>query len=165
MSQNIMEYAFIIVVTLLLSPLVLFLASSQKKEMKAKLKAVYKAILLAVCLIGFFNWESFDTGGRSGFELAISYPYYFLWLFFMILIIQLLLFINDNREYHIVVVVLNFVNTIILLLSLIGLSKYLGKQVVSLYTITAVFLLLIGNILGLVFINKDKNVLRKYWVT
>ncbi len=123
------------------------------------------AILLAACLMGFFNWESFDAVGRSGFELAVSYPDYFLWLFFTILIIQLLLLVNDNREYRVVVVVLNFVNTIILILSLIGLSKYLGKQVVSLVSIVAVFLVLVGNVLGLAFINKDKNILRKLRVT
>jgi len=45
---------------------------------------------------------------------------------------------------------------------MIRLSSFLGFQAVSLASIGTVFLVLIGNVLGLAFINKDKNLLKKY---
>lgn len=46
---------------------------------------------------------------------------------------------------------------------MIKLSNILGFQAVSFASIVAVFLVLLGNIIGLTFINKDKNLLKKYF--
>lgn len=48
---------------------------------------------------------------------------------------------------------------------MINLSNKAGYQIFSLSAIGAVFLVLFGNIIGLAFINQDKNLLKKYFKT
>lgn len=156
-----MTYAVILVFVLLLSPLVLKLASKQDKKSKLRLKVVFISILIFQLILGFFNWERFSGFGRSGFELSLAYPNSLLGLFFIISAVQILTLLA-YKPFNKLVVVLNFINSILLFAGLIRLSSILGFQAVSLASIGAVFLVLSGNVSGLVFLNKDKNLLKKY---
>lgn len=153
-------YVIILAVVLVISPFVLKLASNQGKKTKQQLKSIFLLILSAQILLGFLNWENF-TVGRSGFELSLTYPFSFLGLFFVISVFQILLLLI-SKSFNILVVVLNFINSILIFTGLIRISSLLDFQAVSFASIGTVFLVLIGNVIGLVFINKDKNILRKY---
>lgn len=156
-----MTYAIILVFVLLLSPFVLKLASKQDKKSKTKAKTIFLSILSLQLILGFFNWEKFNGFGRSGFELSLAYPDSFLALFFIISALQILALLA-YKSFNTFVVVLNFVNTILIFISMIKLSLILSFQAVSFASIGAVFLVLLGNVLGLIWINKDKNLLKKY---
>lgn len=153
-------YPLILTATLLLSPFILSLASRQSKETKKKLKLIFISILATQILLGFLNWENF-TSGRSGFGLALTYPDSLLGLFFVIAILQLI-FLIMGKSFYTVVVVLNFINSVLIFMGMIRLSSSLGFQAVSLPSVGAVFLVLAGNITALAFINKDTNLLKKY---
>lgn len=154
-----MTYAIILVFVLLLSPFVLKLASKQDKKSKLKAKTIFLSILISQLILGFFNWENF-TSGRSGFELSLAYPNSLLGLFFIISAVQILALLA-YKSFNTQVVILNFINSILLFAGLIRLSNILGFQAVSFASIGAVFLVLSGNVLGLTWINKDKNLLRQ----
>src|SRR3990167_994931 len=133
-----MEYFLILALTLLVSPFVLTL------------------------LLGFLNWEKFTTTGRSGFDLALAFPQTFLWVFFLILFLQAVFLTSRHPSLGNLTVVLNFVNTVIFFVSQITLGSVAGKQLVSWGSILAAFLILVANIVGLIYINKDKNMLAKF---
>lgn len=153
-------YVIILAAVLIISPFVLKIASSQKKETKQQLKFILLFILSAQILLGFLNWENFSMG-RTGFELAMIYPSSLLGLFFIVSLLQLILLII-NQSFNTAAVVLNFINSILIFAGMILLSNILRFQAVSFASIGAVFLVLIGNVVALVFINKDKNLLKKY---
>ena len=153
-------YLIILAAVLIISPSVLKLASTQKKETKQQLKIILFMILSAQILLGFLNWENF-TSGRNGFELALTYPDSLLGLFFLITLLQAI-FLLVGKSLNSIVVSINFINTVLFIIIMIRLSSFLGFQAVSLASIGTVFLVLIGNVLGLAFINKDKNLLKKY---
>lgn len=155
-----MEYLFILAAVLLISPFVLRLASSQNKKSKSRAKTIFLSILLMQLILGFFNWERFNAFGRSGYELSFSYPDSFLALFFIISALQILALLV-YRAFNTFVVVLNFINTILIFIAMVRLSSILGFQAVSFASIGAVFLVLFGNVVGLTWINKDKNLLRQ----
>lgn len=155
-----LTYLFILVGVLVISPFILRLAQAQKGADKSQLKSFIILIFSAQVFLGFFNWEKF-VGGRSGLDLSIVYPNSFLGLFFIISAIQIVaMFIS--KSFSTLVVILNFLNTVLIFVAMGRLSSLLGFQAVSLASIGAVFLVLTGNVLGLAFINKDKNLLKKY---
>lgn len=154
-------YVIILVAVLVISPFVLKLASNQGEKAKYNLKLFFISILSAQFLLGLLNWENF-TSGRSGFELALSYPQSVLGIFFIISLIQFFLLIA-GKKLSTFVVILNFINTVVIFIGMIRLSNILGFQAASLSSIGTVFLVLAGNVVGLVFINKDKNLLKKYF--
>ncbi|OGM29995.1 hypothetical protein A2801_00555 [Candidatus Woesebacteria bacterium RIFCSPHIGHO2_01_FULL_41_10] len=156
-------YPIILLLTVLVSPLILFLASKQGKKVKSSLRLVFLVILVIQILLGFLNWENLQGAGRTGLELTISYPQSLLWLFFVIIASQIVLLLLNTRLTRLVITILNFINTVILFMGLIGLSNILGFQTVSLANIMAVFLVLVGNIVSLMLINKDRALLRKYF--
>lgn len=158
-----MDYTYLIILVgvLIISPFVLKLSINQGEKTKQNLKYAFIFIILAQILLGFLNWETFKGMGRNGFELSITYPNSFLGLFFIVSIIQILLLLI-NKSFNTLVVVLNFLNTFLIFIGMIRLSNMLGYQVASLASIATVFLVLIGNVVGLVLINKDKNLLKKY---
>lgn len=156
-----MTYAIILVLVLLLSPFVLKLASKQDKKSKSRAKTIFLSILLMQLILGFFNWEKFNAFGRSGYELSLAYPDSFLGLFFIISALQILALLA-YKSFNTLVVVLNFINSILIFISMIKLSIILSFQAVSFASIGAVFLVLSGNVVGLAWINKDKNLLKKY---
>lgn len=150
------------VLTIVLSPFVLKLASGQDKKTKSNLRLIFLLILAVQFFSGFLNWETLTQTGRSGFELSLAYPGSFLGLFFIISLLQITL-LSFNKSFNILVVVLNFVNSFIIFAGMIRISSFLNYQAVSFASIGAVFLALIGNVVGLTFINKDKNLLKKYF--
>lgn len=133
-------YVIILAVVLLVSPFVLRFASNQRKETKQQLRFILLGLLFAQLILGFFAGVKFF--------LAISF-------------IQILLLII-GKSFNTLVIVLNFVNSVVIFAEMINMSKQAGYQIFSLPAIGAVFLVLIGNILGLVLINRDKNLLNKY---
>ncbi|MDP3973762.1 MAG: hypothetical protein Q8P92_02930 [Candidatus Daviesbacteria bacterium] len=153
-------YVIILAAVLVISPFVLRIASSQKKETKQQLKFIFLFILSAQILLGFLNWEKFSSG-MSGLELSFAYPTSFLGLFFIISTLQILLLLF-SKSFNTLVVILNFINSVLIFFGMIRLSNILGFQAVSLSSIAAVFLVLLGNIIALAYINKDKNLLAKY---
>lgn len=157
-----MEYALILAAVLLISPFVLSLAASQNKKTKQNLRILFLSFLAIQIILGFLNWETFQGPGKSGFELALTFPYSYLWLFFTITFAQILLLIPKKHTLDIVSVTLNFINTVVLFATMIILSSILGKQVVSPVSIGTIFIVLIGNVVGLVLVNKDKNLIGKY---
>lgn len=161
------SYTFILAVVLILSPFVLALAQKQDKQFKQKLKYIFLTILSSQLILGLLNWENFTAGpnsigaGRNGYELALAYPNSLLGLFFGISILQISLLLI-SKSFNTATVVLNFINSVLIFASMIRLSSLLGFQAVSFASIGAVFLVLIGNVVALALINKDKNLLKKY---
>ena len=156
-----MPYLIIIVIVLMTSPFILRLAQSQKKKVKRNLKLTLLILLAAQLILGLLNWENFTTG-RSGFELSLIFPNSFLGPFFIVSVTQIIL-LMIGKSFNTTVIILNFINTILIFLGMIKLSNFLGFQAVSFASVSVVFLVLFGNVLGLIFINKDKNLLKKYF--
>lgn len=128
-------YVIILAAILLISPFVLKIASKQDKKTKQNLKFWFIAMLSAQIILGFFV-------GVKLF-LAISF-------------IQILLLII-NKSFNTLVVVLNFINSVVIFAEMINMSKEAGYQIFSLPAIGAVFLVLISNVLGLTYINRNNN--------
>lgn len=139
-------YVVIIAAVLVISPFVLRLAASQKTETKQQLKNIWTLMLSTQILLGFLNWKSFGAAGLG--------------LFLVISLIQLLMLLTN--KYLKLVVLLNFINSILIFVAMIQISNKLGYQVVSFESIGSVFLVLLGNVVALAHINKDKNLLAKY---
>lgn len=149
------------ILTILLSPFVLKLASNQGKKTKQNLKYFFIFILLTQILLGFFNWETLKEVGRSGFDLSLAYPDSFLGVFFIISLLQITLLLL-NKSFNTTVAVLNFINSVLIFAGMIRISNFLEFQAVSFASVGAVFLVLTGNVIALIFINKDKNIFKKY---
>lgn len=157
-----MAYLIILAGVLILSPFIISLASSQNKKVKNKLRLLLLSLLFLQIISGLFNWEAFLKGTRTGFELALNYPYSFLWTFFIVSFIQIVLLVFSKRSADILAVILNFANTILLFTGMIRVSNITGVQAFSFASLIAIFAVLIGNVAGLMFINKDKNLMAKY---
>lgn len=155
------SYTFILVAILIISPFILTLAAKQDKKAKHNLKYIFLTILSSQILLGFLNWENFQGTGRSGFNLSLAYPDSFLGLFFIISLLQITLLLL-NKSFNTAVAVLNFINSVLIFAGMIRISSSLGYQAVSFASVGAVFLVLVGNVVALIFINKDKNLLKKY---
>ncbi|HLC87603.1 MAG TPA: hypothetical protein VJG66_00920 [Patescibacteria group bacterium] len=155
------SYLLVLAAVLILSPFALAAASKQDKKTKTKVRLVFLFFIISQLVLGFLNWENFESG-RSGISLAISYPGSLLWLFFVISAVQVLLVLLNTRFTTLYAAILNFVNTVVLFAGLLRLSSSLGFQVVSFASIGAVFLCLAGNVVSLILINRDKNIIKKY---
>lgn len=158
-NQNAMDltYPIILLVVLILSPFVLTLANKQDSRTKRNLKIGFFILLLFELASGLFNWESFSGAGQSGFTLSFTYPTSLLGLFFAIALVQMILLLIPKRTAHLAAVVLNFINTVVFFVGVILVSGAIGKQIVSLWSIGVIFAVLIGNVVGLVWINKDNT--------
>ena len=152
----------ILPLTLILSPFILILASRQDKSTKSKIRLILLAFLILELLLGFLNWESLAKEGRSGYQLALSYRWSFLFLFFVLTLFQAIILTFGRRFLDILATIVNFANTIVLFIALILLSNILGYQAVSWANLGTIFLVLFANIAGLVLINKDSNLLSKF---
>lgn len=150
------------ILTIAFSPFVLKLASNQGKKTKQNLRSIFIFILSAQIILGFLNWETFKGTGRSGFDLSLAYPGSMLGLFFILSVAQIILLLV-SKTFNVLVVVLNFISSVTIFMGMIRLSSILSFQAVSLSSIGAVFLVLTGNVVGLTFINKDSNLLKKYF--
>ncbi|MBI3980985.1 hypothetical protein HY345_03215 [Candidatus Microgenomates bacterium] len=158
-----MEYFVILFVVLLTSPFIIKLAQSQNKKSKTKLKNIFLLLLITQIILGFFNWENFSVG-RNAYELSLAYPNSLIGSFFVITALEIFLLLL-NKSVHIAAVVLNFINCALIFMAMIKISNMLGFQLVSFASVVAVFLALIGNVIGLAYINKDVNLLKKYFRT
>ncbi|RJQ27253.1 hypothetical protein C4577_01735 [Candidatus Parcubacteria bacterium] len=157
-----MAYLIILAGILILSPLIITLASSQNKKVKSKLRIIFLSLLFLQIFSGFFNWEAFLKGTRTGFELALNYPSSFLGIFFIVSLIQVILLAFAKRSADVLAVILNFTNTILLFTGMIRVSNMTEIQAFSFASLVTIFSVLIGNVAGLMFINKDKNLMAKY---
>jgi len=131
------------------------LAEKQDKKTKTDPKNVFLFLLVAQIILGFGNWESLTGAGRNGWQLAADFPSSFLWLFFGITAIQIILLLQSFFAAQTLVVFLNFLNTVAFFIAISRLSWALNFQAVSLASIAAIFTALIGNVIGLVLINKE----------
>lgn len=147
----------VLAITLLISPFVITLSVRQDKKIKRNLRLVWITLLTLQIILGIFNWESFSGPGRSGFELALIFPKSYLWLFFTISLIQFILLTIKKPVLDMVSMILNFINTVVFFAVMIIISDFLGKQIVSIASISTVFIVLIGNVAGLMLINKDRR--------
>lgn len=154
-------YLIILAAVLVISPFILKLASKQTPKNKQKLRVFLLLILSTQIILGFLNWENF-TVGRTGFELSLAYPNSFLGFLFIISAIQVILLIL-NKSFNTLIVILNFFNTVLIFIGMSRLSNILDFQAASFASVGAVFLILTGNVVGLAFINKDNNLLKKYF--
>lgn len=156
-------YLIILAGVLIISPFILKIALRQDKKTKSKLRIIFLTILSLQLLAGFLNWENTSGTGRSGYQFSVAYPESLLGLFFMISAVQILLLSLLFQKGAFISVVLNFINSILLFAGLIRLSAMIGFQLVSLAGIGTVFLVLIGNVVSLSYVNKDLNLLKKYY--
>lgn len=128
-------YVIILAVVLLISPFVLKIASKQDKKVKQNLKFWLIIIVSAQIILGFL----------SGLQV------------FLVISAVQITFLLLNRSFNILVVVLNFINSVVIFAEMINMSKEAGYQILSITAIGAVLLVLIGNVLGLAYINRNKN--------
>jgi len=156
-------YLIILAGVLIISPFIIKIAAKQKKQIKTNLKNVCLAIIGLQLLSGFFNWESLAQTGRSGYQLSVEYPQSMLGLFFIISIVQIGLLSFLSQKGAFASLISNFVNSVLIFAGLIRLSGMVGSQLFSYASITAVFLVLIGNVVTLAYVNQDKNLLKKYY--
>jgi len=155
-------YWIILPAVILVSILVLGWAARQDKKAKNRFRQIFLALVLGTLVSGFFNWETFTSYGRSGFALSWEYPQSLLFVFFFIALIQLVLLLLKRHLADVVAVILSFANTVVFFASLMRLSSTLGSQPVSYANVAALFAVLIGNVIGLMLINKDKKLMAKF---
>src|SRR3990167_5474024 len=149
-------YLIIIFGVLALSPLAITVAARTDKKTKRILRFSLLALLTIQIASGFFNWEGFLPGGRSGFALAAAYPGSLLGLFFVIPFVQASLLLLRKQWANVTIAVLNFVNTIVFFTGVISLEKIQAVEVFSYFSLSAIFALLIGNVVSLLLANRDK---------
>ncbi len=150
-------YLIIIAGVLILSPLAILIAARTDKKTKGVLRVSLLALLTIQIASGFFNWESSSTIGRSGIALAADYPSSLLGLFFVIPLVQALLLLLRKHWANVTTTVLNFVNTVVFFVGVISLEKIQGIEVFSYFALSAIFAVLIGNVVSLLLVNRDKN--------
>lgn len=153
---------FVLPAVLLTAPLILRLAAKQDKKTKRSLRQIYTLILISQLLVGFLGWESAPLAGRSGFALAYERPASFLWLVFLIVIVQIVLLTQRRGSAALIVVILSFANSFVIFASMIAVSAAIGRQIFSLASLGETFLILTGNVAGLLLVNRDANLLSKY---
>ena len=147
---------------ILLGGLVLSWAARQDKKAKNRFRQIFLALILGSLISGFFNWETFTGYGRSGFALSWQYPQSLLFIFFFVALIGFILLLLRRNWADVVAVVLSVANTVVFFASLMRLASTIGFQPFSYANVAALFAVLIGNVIGLMLINKDKNLLAKF---
>ena len=150
-------YLIIIIGILVFSPLAIIIAARTDKKTKRILRFSLLALLIIQIVSGFVNWESSSALGRSGIALAAAYPSSLLGLFFIISFVQAGLLLLREHWALVTITVLNFVNTVVFFIGVISLEKIRGIEVFSYFALGAVFAVLIGNVVSLLLVNRDKN--------
>lgn len=138
-------YVIILVAVLIISPFVLRLASNQGKKAKQNLKSLFILMLSAQILLGFLG----------GLNLGI----------FLVITAAQIVLLFLNRKFDTLAVILNFINTFVFFYVMIRLGQTTGIQDTSFASIGTAFIVLFGNVIGLILINKDKSLLKKYLKT
>lgn len=90
---------------------------------------------------------------------------YFLILAVVLVVSPVVLKLASNQSNKLLtqIVALNFINTIFFFIGMIRLGQITGIQAISWGSIGVAFAILIGNVIGLVFINSDKSLLKRYY--
>lgn len=159
-------YWIILPALILLGGLVIGLAARQDKKAKDRFRQIFLALVLGTLVSGFFDWETFTGQGRSGFALSWQYLQSFLLIFFFVAFLQFVLLLLRRYFADVIAIVLSVVNTVMFFVSLMRLAGTLGFQPFSYANVVALFAVLIGNVVGLMLVNKDKNLLAKFpWST
>ena len=127
-------YTFILIAVLIISPFVLELAEKQDKKTKTGLKNIFLFLLIAQIILASFSWQ-------------------ILLLFLAISLLQLFLLLKKPSP---AVVFLNLINTLVLFITMARLNRPVGN-LTNLAAIAAAFLVLTGNVVGLLLINKEKR--------
>ena len=127
-------YTLILIAVLIISPFALTLAEKQDKKTKSRLKYIFLFLLIAQIILASFNWQM-------------------LLLFLAISLLQFFLLLKKPSP---AVVILNFINTFVLFITMVRLSRPVGN-LANLAIITAAFLVLTNNVIGLLLINKEKG--------
>jgi len=127
-------YTLVLVAVLLISPFAIMLAQKQDKKTKSRLKHIFLFLLLAQIILASASWQ-------------------ILLLFLAISLLQFFLLLKKPSP---AVVVLNFINTFVLFITMARLSRPIGN-LANLAAIAAAFLVLTGNVVGLLLINKEKR--------
>ena len=127
-------YTLILIATIIVSPFAIILAQKQDKKTKSRLKNIFFFVLVAQIILGLFNWK------------ALS-------LFLFISLIQILLLVCKTQTP---VVFLNFINTFVFWAIMIRLDQKPISDPANLAGIAIAFIVLIGNLVGLLLINKEK---------
>ena len=152
----------ILPVTILISPIVLSLASKQESKVKQKLRYVFQISLAIIIALALLNWETQGAGGRNAYSLALDFKSVFLWLFIAVTFVQLALLQLKNYKYDLLAAIANIFATFLFFASAISISNTIGQSLVSPAIITVAMTTLINNVLGLVLINKDPTLLAKF---
>ena len=127
-------YTLVLVAVLLISPFAIMLAQKQDKKTKSRLKHIFLFLLLAQIILASASWQ-------------------ILLLFLAISLLQFFLLLKKPSP---AVVVLNFINTFVLFITMARLSRPVGN-LANLAAIAAAFLVLTNNVIGLLLINKEKR--------
>ena len=127
-------YTLILIAVLIISPFALTLPQKQDKKTKSRLKYIFLFLLLAQTILASFNWQM-------------------LLLFLAISLLQFFLLLKKPSP---AVVILNFINTFVLFITMARLSRPVGN-LANLAAIAAAFLVLTNNVIGLLLINKEKG--------
>ena len=152
----------ILPVTVLISPIILSLASKQEAETKQKLRYVFQISLAIIIALAFLNWETQNPGGRNAFALSSDFKSVFLWLFIAVTFGQLILLQLKNYKYDLGTAIANIFATFLFFASAISISNAIGQSLVSPAIITTALTVLVNNVLGLSLINKNPNLLSKF---
>ncbi|MBI2310346.1 hypothetical protein HYU90_00765 [Candidatus Collierbacteria bacterium] len=129
-------YTLILVVTLIISPFAIILAQKQDKRTKSRLRSTLLLLLIGQTLLGLLNWKT-------------------LLLFLAISLLQIFLLTKKTRA-ETPTVFLNFINTFVFWAIMIRLDQKPISDPANLAGIAIAFIVLIGNLVGLLLINKDK---------
>ena len=131
-------YALIVIAVLSVFPFAIRLAEKQDKKTKSHLKNILLLLLLGEIILATPNWQ----------------------LLYLFLAISLLQFILLLKKPSRLVVFLNFINTFILFITMARLSQPIGN-LTNLLAIATAFLVLVGNVIGLLLINNEKRLILK----
>lgn len=129
-------YILILIATITISPFVIILAQKQDKKTKSRLKNIFLLVLVAQIILSLLNWRPLS-------------------LFLFISLIQILL-LTRKTQAQIPVVLLNFINTFVFWAIMIRLDQKSISDPSNLAGIAIAFIVLIGNLIGLLLINKEK---------
>lgn len=130
-------YTLILAAVLLISPFAFKIAEKQDKKTKSRLKHILLFLLVSQILLGLISWKA-------------------LILFLGITLVQIFLLTKKNPA-ETPTAVLNFINTFVFFFIMIRLDQKEISDSTNLAAIAIAFIILIGNVVSLLFINKEKR--------
>lgn len=132
-----LAYTLILATVLIVSPFAFKIAEKQDKKTKSRLKHILLFLLVSQILLGLISWK-------------ILLP------FLAISLVQIFLLTKKNPAKT-PTAVLNFINTFVFFFIMIRLDQREISDSTNLAAIAIAFIILIGNVVSLLFINKEKR--------